>query len=90
MTQAFCGNGTVDSILYSCDELIGVNMDPFRSEGVNAEMEILPLCPAVFEVTGHVKTEKQLEIKLKQLDHARFAYLEPTVAKKKRLFGLFQ
>jgi hypothetical protein len=53
-------------------------MDPFTPQGMNCEHEILPLCPAVFEVVGAVKVnDAKVVITMKQLDHEKFSYVVP-------------
>ncbi len=57
-------------------ELEGVDMDPFTPQGMNREQEILPLCPAVFEVVSAIKVvNSKVVITMKQLDHSNWAYV---------------
>ena len=73
----FCGNEHEEGIIYMCGELVGVDMEPFKPDGMEGEDEILPMCPAVFEVQAAVKNEKKLIVSLKQTGHEVFSYVEP-------------
>jgi hypothetical protein len=75
--QYFIGGQGVEAIVYSCGQLTGVDMEPFCPPGMDSECEVLPLCPAIFEVTAAVKIDKRVIIALAQLDSTDFAYVVP-------------
>lgn len=75
---AFAGDAQDAAIVYSCEELEGVDLEPFApSAWVHSEEEILPLAPAVFEVVGCKQEGVKVTVMIKQLDHANFSYVEP-------------
>jgi hypothetical protein len=76
-SQYFIGGHGVEAIVYSCGQLTGVDMEPFCPPGMASECEVLPLCPAMFEVTGTVKIDKRVIISLAQVNSSDFAYVKP-------------
>jgi hypothetical protein len=76
--EAFIGKANEDAIVFMCAEVQGVDMEPFKPQGMPSEKEILPLCPAVFEVVVASKVGSKLTVALKQLAHGEFSYVVPS------------
>ena len=66
-----------DAIIFSCGSLEGVDMEPFAPDYMSSEKELLPLCPAMFEVQNAVMIGAKLSVSLKQCGHKDFAYVDP-------------
>jgi hypothetical protein len=78
VASSFSGGATENAFIYTCAELEGVDMDPFTPQGMSRENEILPLCPAVFDVVSAIKVvNTKVAITMKQLDHSNWAYVVP-------------
>jgi Cys-rich protein (TIGR01571 family) len=76
----FAGAPDQEAIIYTCDELQGVSMEEWKPDGMANESEILPMCPSVFEIVSAQKVGAKLIIKMKQLDHEEFSYVEPSLS----------
>lgn len=76
------GSTSIDSIVYECDELEGVNIEPFAPDRDVAEeaQELVPLCPALFEVIRTRRSGRSLIVTLEQQSsdaHRQSAYVDP-------------
>jgi hypothetical protein len=75
--KAFVGGEKDEAIVYSCSNLSGSDMEPFKPEGLQRECELLPLAPALFTVLGTVKVGAKLVVSLQQLPNEKFLYVAP-------------
>eukprot|EP00994_Dinema_validum_P006945 NODE_542_length_1587_cov_5.625488_g393_i0.p1 GENE.NODE_542_length_1587_cov_5.625488_g393_i0~~NODE_542_length_1587_cov_5.625488_g393_i0.p1 ORF type:complete len:240 (+),score=64.23 NODE_542_length_1587_cov_5.625488_g393_i0:729-1448(+) len=73
----FLGQPTADAFVYQCGALTGVDMEPFKPDGMPSEEELLPLAPAVFVVNSASKVGNKVVIAIDQQPSPNLAYVPP-------------
>jgi hypothetical protein len=76
--NAFLGVAGAKGLVYSCPALTGVDMEPFKPDGLQAESELLPLPPAMFNVHSSVNVMGKVVVTLEQLPNEDYMYVVPT------------
>ena len=76
-SKAFMGATDEEAIVYSCPEVSGVDMEPFRPPSMAAEAEILPLPPSMFKVIVATMVGKKLTVVISQVSNTDDAYIAP-------------
>jgi len=76
-SEAFIGGPGDDAIVYVCAHLTGVDMEPFKPDGMRPEHEVLPLCPSLFTVHAAVKIGAKLTVTVNQIPSTIYDYVAP-------------